>query len=333
MVLVRLFGLAVLCLIIYRLRDAPWEAIVRETNPWWLVFAMFLNLPQLGMRALRWRSLLARRGGRYSIGEATEVYLSAAFLGILTPGRVGEIVRANYAVRDTGISYRAALASVILDRAADVYLFSVVGLIGFLHFKVPTVAPVFLSAFVGAALTLPLFLIILSGDRAGKLGFQRIVPWSFSDREQVVRLSVGGIYRTLAATGAVHGIVYVQSYCISLSLGIADALNFVETALVVALATIVALVPVSFAGIGTRDLVAIELLSRRGLDEALAVLFSALVLAIFYGGTGLWGGLAYLRKPPGIGGVIPEELKHSADSISTSASHGSQASSRSGERD
>ncbi|HUT78183.1 MAG TPA: lysylphosphatidylglycerol synthase domain-containing protein, partial [Polyangia bacterium] len=83
-----------------------------------------------------------------------------------------------------------------------------------------------------------------------------------------------------------YAVLFAGAALLAMSLGI--EVTAVEAGLLLGLANLVALVPVTVAGVGTRDAVFVLAFPALGLTEAQALAFSALVLAAFFLGTGLF---------------------------------------------
>src|SRR5215468_10336716 len=49
-------------------------------------------------------------------------FLTSLYLGMLTPGRVGDVLRAQYLRHDLGVPYAEGVASVVVDRLLDLYV-------------------------------------------------------------------------------------------------------------------------------------------------------------------------------------------------------------------
>ncbi len=71
---------------------------------------------------------------------------------------------------------------------------------------------------------------------------------------------------------------FLARYVIALSLGL--PLSFFDVALISVLMAIVTFLPISIAGLGTREAAVVYLFSLFGLDKETAVLFSLLIFTI-----------------------------------------------------
>ena len=56
--------------------------------------------------------------------------MSSLYIGFVTPGRLGEFIKAVYLKSDKGISLSKGMSSVLIDRLCDLYLLIFLGLLG-----------------------------------------------------------------------------------------------------------------------------------------------------------------------------------------------------------
>ena len=117
----RIAGLILLALLLWKLDSAQVFAAIRRTSPSFLICAILLNIPQIFIKALRWRFLMFAQGIQYSVKNAALSYFGSIFIGLLTPGRLGEFVKTIHVSHDCGIPAPRAFPSVLVDRLFDLY--------------------------------------------------------------------------------------------------------------------------------------------------------------------------------------------------------------------
>ena len=117
----RLIGPALLVVLLLRLPglDAVLAALTWD-DAGLLIAGVLLGVLAYPLKALRWRSLLAARGHRYPLSRSLLSLLSAGYVGHLTPGRVGDVLRVQYLRHDLGMAYPDGLALLLIDRCCDV---------------------------------------------------------------------------------------------------------------------------------------------------------------------------------------------------------------------
>jgi uncharacterized protein (TIRG00374 family) len=155
-------GLFLACIVAFRADLAKISADAVFAASGALVLTAALSLLNYLLRAWRWRFLFARLGYRLPLRYAGLTYI-AGFAFTLSPGKVGELVRAAY-YRRRGIPLAAVTAVFFVERLTDLAV-------------MVSLAAVFLAAGAGrfapllwgAGLCVPVFMLVLSMIRAGQL--------------------------------------------------------------------------------------------------------------------------------------------------------------------
>ena len=84
-----------------------------------LFIAFFMILPHVFSKVWRWKLILENQGDCYPLKPAALAYFGGIFAGLLTPGRLGEFVRAIHFQRDCQVRLGRALFSVMMERLFD----------------------------------------------------------------------------------------------------------------------------------------------------------------------------------------------------------------------
>ena len=107
---------------------------IKNANPLFLYLSLILNFPMLLNKTWCWNYIKRQQGIKYKISDSFLMYCSGLYIGLLTPGRLGEISRAIYLYKD-GHSMGKSLVSVFLDRISDfafLFFFLLIGSLFFL---------------------------------------------------------------------------------------------------------------------------------------------------------------------------------------------------------
>src|SRR5438105_4052378 len=94
--------------------------VILAADPWPLALALLLNFAAIYFKVVRWQIFLRTRGIVYSHSRAWGAFLSSLYVGLLTPGRVGDVLRIQYLRADLDVPYAEGLASIVIDRLCDV---------------------------------------------------------------------------------------------------------------------------------------------------------------------------------------------------------------------
>jgi glycosyltransferase 2 family protein len=292
--LIRLIGIAIFLVLLSRLDVGQLQQMLQRTDGFAVALAIGLVIPFFALKSWRWQLLLERAGINVSIGQSLWLYFIGLFAGYATPGQVGEAVKAMYLAR-SGHAMGPALATIALDRILDMLLLVVLA--------VPGVLLVGESLGLDRLFTLAALVLALGGLILGlwiitsparlepltrHLSLLRYMPEKltcvFQSREGSSSLSFGTVARSWSLwllTLAAYTVHYVRFYVLLLALHISappPVLAFVAT---LALVSVVALVPVTIMGVGTRDGVLVLAAGGLGLSYEEAVGFSLLILLTY----------------------------------------------------
>ncbi len=237
-----------------------------------LAVSLVLAAPLFVVKAWRWRLLLRACGQSISLRDASWLYTIAAGAGALTPGAVGDFWKGlSPAVGGRSVG----LWTSAIDRLYDVAILLVLGM---------TIA----TAWGPRGVPRLLVAFALGGTVLG----------AFAARRRLFGLAASLLPRFPQAADALHGsvgaagvativatiIAYGRFELLVAALGLPLAWPQVFIAFV--LSSAVAALPLSVAGLGTRDLALVGYLRGCGVSSADAIALSSLCLSLF-----LWNGL------------------------------------------
>jgi uncharacterized membrane protein YbhN (UPF0104 family) len=295
-------GPLALAAILARVDRPALAATLGRADPWLLALAYLTPLPAIGIRTLRWRRLLGAPGAGFGTGELLVLYARAVALGALTPGRVGELVKAG-PIAARGLGLPRALASVVVDRLWDLAC-----LVGLAACALPLLGqrlarPDWVVAGVLCVVGLAAAALLAAG--AGGRRLRRWLPALAADGPLLPRGSTAACAGLTAASWA---ITLAASWLYARALGI--PVGYLEMCALAALCSLVASLPISIAGAGTRDATLLLVLGPLGIGRAEALGLSLLMLSntLFVGAvcsgafllrTGAPGAGAAPSAPPG----------------------------------
>ena len=271
----RLIGPAIAVLLLVRIDLHTIPAAMAKVRGGPLLWSLALVVALFGVKAWRWRLLLSAYGRDISLGAAFELYMISAGAGALTPGAAGDFWKSfSPAVGERAIG----LWTSVLDRLYDVAFLVAFGAavaIGWIASRERRIeaAAALLAACVAAWLGRGRLLRLLG----------RLVPAIPLDRHTARRNAFGACAATLAAL--VIAIVRFWLLVDALDL----PLGWLQVLVAFTLTSAVTALPLSVAGVGTRDLLLLGYLRSCGVSAAEAIALSALCLLLF-----LWNGVVAL---------------------------------------
>jgi len=301
----RLLGVALLLFLLSQVNLAEVAQLWLAARLDLLAGAIALNLPQIGLKAYRWQRLLRAQQVHYPFTQAALSYFGSIFVGLLTPGRVGEFVKAFHVSRDCRLSLAQGLSSVLIDRLFDLYALFVVGGAALLALAPGGLGIVTLGA-LALLLVVPLMLFVNAamfawvckiGAKLGRWGEKVFSSqgWLWEVHTGIRQLPLREALTAGFITLVAYGIFFSQCYLLAMALDVRAGFGTISFA--VALGSLVTLLPISISGLGTREAAIIAYLGQAGISDEAAVSFSLLVFTTFYVAGELLGALAWWIKP------------------------------------
>ncbi len=279
-------GLILFVLIVSKLNPAEIFKNIREINLWFLLLASLLLFPALILKTYCWNYIKRKQGINYSLKDSFLMYCSGLYIGLLTPGRVGEVVKAFYLKKD-GHSLGKSLTSIFLDRLSDLVFLLVFACLGSLFF-LTLLEKQFLILVLGLVILTGLLIIAIKTKLArwflNKIfvvfvpaKYQQSCKINFQDFINDLKIYNLKSYSVIMSITALSWFVYFfQMYILAQGVGIHISPYYLS--IVATIVGLVTIIPASISGIGTRDAALIIFLSPLLILREQIIVFSALIL-------------------------------------------------------
>lgn len=280
-----IIGIALFVYILVKLDFREIFGQILEVNKFYLLLALALTGIFLMTQTLKWHFLARKQKIKVPFLESFKINLMADFYGLVTPGKLGSVMRADYLKKyaNVGKGFSNFVIDKIFDLCSLLFLAIFLGLI-VLGEKISSVIWILALAF---AVLILLFLIFYKKERSKiilRLFYRKFVPNRFKEKAKTI---FNSFYEDLPKKGALAQIFalnlfawivnYFVAYVIAMSLGI--EIKFIYLLAIYPIATLVAQIPITISGLGTREATLIWLFGIFGV-EAVKV-FSMSLLAIF----------------------------------------------------
>ncbi|MDR2195892.1 MAG: flippase-like domain-containing protein [Gallionellaceae bacterium] len=286
-----LLGLALLVAVILLADPSRVLAQLRDAQPGWLLFGLLTAIASNIVSALRWRALARWLGAEVSARDACRWYFQAIGLNVLLPGAVlgGDFYRAVM-LRRAGQDMLTSGWSVLLDRVSGLWMLCAIGAMGvawcadalavWLHMS-PTLLTA-LALIVGALwLALPWMLPLVPNRAAWFAPLRAMASKPDFHRQLLWQALASALVQVLSAAALAGG---------GLALGL--ALSPAVWAWAIAPVFLMAALPVSIGGWGTREAAAVLALAPFGVASAAAV-GAAMIYGLYGLAQGALGALAF----------------------------------------
>lgn len=246
-----------------------------QTSPWVYLGAVAFYLGGQALCAWKWQLLLRARGFSVGFGRCLSIYLAGMFANLWLPTNIGgDALRVSLLGREGQIGTADAFASVLLDRLTGFAALILLAFLGLLSN----------GALGGQGGLIVVSLMLL----AGVTGVFFLLP-------RVAHPKVKRIGEAVSAYGAHRGTLGVamvlsfvfQASQVALNFGLARALslpiNLLEIAWIGPVLSLSGLLPLGIGGLGTREVAAVALLGRLGVERGQVVAWSLLWQATVWG--------------------------------------------------
>ena len=304
-----LVGLIIFLIILSQVNLSVLINVLLNINLFFLLIVFVLSVLSLVIRSIKWKFLIEKASMKLNFFDLLKFYFIGLFLGILTPGRIGEFSKSIY-VNKKIKSLPVAIATVIMDRLIDIIVLVMTGLFSFIAFAFIFRQLIFSTELI-SIIAIIFFIGIIFFFKLNYLHFllkpmfNFMIPEKYKERVKSHYLeffiSIKKMKKTsllifsLAISISSWFVSISASYVLSLSLGLNIPFEFFF--LVHPIITLLDILPISVSGIGTRELVLIFLFSFYSVPAETAIAFGIIYMLIAYWAIALIGFLIYLKNP------------------------------------
>ena len=301
-----LLGIFIFVVILLRINfDIFWQTI-KTVKFSYLIIAALLAFPMMLVKTWCWNYIKNQQEIKYGLKDSFLMYGSGLYAASFTPGKIGEMVKALYLKKD-GYSLGKSLVSVVLDRLSDFVFLILFIFFGSLFFITIFQKQISILIFGLMAFVLMLIIFIKTGllKFALKKLFSILVSqkhqksWKINFQDFINDIKIYKFKNyliVLLITTFSWLFYYIQMYVLAQGANIANNIPFLYLAISVTIAGLIALIPISISGIGTRDAALILLFAPFMIAKEQAIIFSALILSMYLFTT-LIGLICWLIKP------------------------------------
>lgn len=291
--LLRMAGLSASLVLLWNLGEwSEFDLLVRRISPLVALLAMVLALVSTWITSLRWRLLDPDLAGQMRSRDYFRYVMIGATANMFMPGALGgDAVRMALVAKDLDSHRGTAVAAILVDRWIGLFSIVVLGTVACLAATGLEHRTQLLSLLVAMDATFLVGWIVALykplSDALSKLVERPGALWRMLGsifkawRETIVFYGANParVLGALALCVPIHASWFLIVYALSREIGI--GLSFGSLSMVTALSWLIAATPVSFGGVGVRELSFVYLLSLQGIDAERAVVLGACQSAIF----------------------------------------------------
>lgn len=281
----RIIGLLLFVWIVFQIEWRMVWALVKGLRLDYIAayFAVFVVAVQL--KVFRLQRVLKLFGYSVPFKDVYRSIVEPAFYGMVTPARLGEFSKVVYLGR-FGLSNRQAWGVVLMERLVDFSVLLSASIAGLL---------LFFGGFAGESAVVVFLVLLLAlyfaiGNfatlQAAAACLLQALPWKMpavsevlAMREGAARLGRAGAGVFLPTALIVLALSFWQLSLLGSALG--ASISGVYLGLAYSISTLIALLPISVGGVGTREAVYMIALGKVGVSKSLAVTISLLDGLVF----------------------------------------------------
>lgn len=305
-----LVGILVLIIIILSLDVGEIKDAFLLINPIFIVFALVLTIPRVLIRNYGWRLIQKEQKIDISYFESLKIFLIGYFYASWTPGFIGQLMRVPYMKEKTGEPYGKLFVNTFIEvtvRQVAIYTMIVGGLLiildQFSDLEITRILPIIIAILISIqAIVIIYFIKKERGEKFFAIFVRYLIPKKFKgpsskfvdtfykDFPRISRLIIPMLLGFVT-----WGIIFSQEYIIVYALG--ANIPYLSFLLLYPVANIAGYIPVTFAGLGFRELTSIIIFSTLfGVGEEIVLVFTLVGFIITDVVTGFVGFLVSLTE-------------------------------------
>lgn len=269
---------------------------VKNVNLFYILLALILTFFFLIIQTVKWYVIARKQKITIPFIDAFKINLISSFYGFVTPSKIGSIMRIDYLNRYKGTTGKG-LSNFVIDKVLDLSsLFILTLVFGFLFYKslISNSYWYLICAMFGVMIILSLILYRKeSSKRFLRFVHRLFIPKKLKEKSKEL---FNSFYEDMPSLGflsfvfvinLVNWIIgYIAIYFISLSLGI--EIGYIPFLVIMIISTLVAQIPITINGLGTREITLISLFGLFGIESVkvfsmsiLNIIITTIVPAIF----------------------------------------------------
>jgi uncharacterized protein (TIRG00374 family) len=257
-------GLIILAYIIYSLDVHKIITAFLSIEPIFIVYALLLTIPLLILRNVIWQIILKEQKITVRFFDSLKIYLIGVFYGSISPGYYGQLMRIPYLKEKTGEPFGKLFINTIIEtflHTFSLYGMMIIGAV-LVSGTIPQLLPITIVWIICWALLAVYFTRKERGEKFFRVFITYLIPKKVKPHLNAFVDSFYSDFPRFKAMilpyilGSITWIiVFSQEYLILLGLGL--QIPYFAFLVLFPIANVAGFIPITFAGLGTRELTAI----------------------------------------------------------------------------
>ena len=233
--------------------------------------SIFLTIPNIIIRNYAWQLVLKEQNIKIGFWQSLKVFFIGSFYGSFTPGYYGQLMRIPYLKEKTGEPYGKLFVNTIIEivmRGLSIYLMILFGALLFFGDDAKYRFMLYLILIWTVAFIMTT--IFFAKKERGEKVFYNLVKFLIPKKLKIhLNIFIGTFYQEfprikklifpIILSAFTWIIVFTQEYLLTIPLGL--EIGYFAFLLVYPIANVAGFIPITVAGIGTREITAITILT------------------------------------------------------------------------
>jgi len=282
--LLRLLGIALFIIIISRFNLQSVVDVLKDLDPYLFLYGVFFQLLVLFFKGVRWHIMNDGRKQKVFWVRTLGRFFESYAIGVVTPGRLGELMKAGH--EENKHEKAGTFIRVVSERGFDVSLFVLfaVGALLTGRFIDMPLCLCYLIGVAGLALLVFSWLLLSSGSTLRFIaGSLKKLPGKLGSINISVKQYREGTVSIIFVFSLLSNLSYFVS-CYFLALSVNLDIPMISVAGGVAIAGLLNMLPITIMGLGTRELIFLNVFNHFSKTSVMAFSITILLVAQIGGG-------------------------------------------------
>jgi len=308
--LLPIVGLIIFIIILTQINIAETYAILSNTIPLFVIFALLFIIPTIAVKGIKWNFLIRLFKAKLSDITAAKFWLIGYHVSSITPGKMGDLIKIHLLKDVTNLSVSKRIITVLFDRIFDIISLSILAIfIGLLFYQQYFYTIFFMyGLIIFLGIIVCLFLFIFNRKIIIKIlrvihrflipkNFKEVAKLHFSEFQDAVNYAFNHkkvLFFNFAFSLIAWFMIFISYYLLARAISI--KMSFIFMIFFISLTLLLNILPISFEGVGLRDMAFIFFLTTElSLSVELAISFSILILLFNYVSSGI-GSFLWIKQ-------------------------------------
>ena len=282
-----LIGIVILFYLIYNLGLENIKNTFLSIHPIYIIIALSLTLPRILIRNYSWQLLQKEQKIKINYWKSLKIFLIGFFYCTITPAFLGHLMRVPYMKEQTNEPYGKLFTNVMLEvilRSFSLYAMISIGILLIIEQAAEMSNLFFIWSIILIIITAILFYFVKKerGEKLFKILIRYLMP---KNLKKDLQSFVNTFYKDFPRMkkliipiflGTITWIIaFTQEYIIVIALGL--SIPYFYFLLLFPIANVVGFLPITFAGLGTREAAAIFIFTTLFAVDAADILVVSLL--------------------------------------------------------